>query len=144
MSKPPSIRVSKLDAAHRQLCCAIELWFADGDAVSIHTLACASHQIIHDINVKRGPIDLLFDSALIKDEHRKEANDLIRKDMMFFKHADKDPDGITEFVPLSSEFFMLFSIKGLESLGSSLNDAEVAFIEWFTLQNPKFLTQAGH
>ena len=52
------IRVSKLDAARRQLDCAIELWFADKDAVSTHGLAAAAHQIIHDTNRKKGGPDL--------------------------------------------------------------------------------------
>ena len=36
---PMSLKVSKIDAATRQLDTAIELWFSGGDAVSIHTLA---------------------------------------------------------------------------------------------------------
>ena len=51
-NEPEKIRVSKLDAARRQLDCAIELWFAGKDEVSIHTLAAAAHQIISDINKK--------------------------------------------------------------------------------------------
>ena len=39
MGKAPAVRVSKLNAARRQLDCAIEMWFADKDEVAIHTLA---------------------------------------------------------------------------------------------------------
>ena len=56
MTEFEKISISKLDAACRQLDCAIELWFADGDPVSIHTLACASHQIIHDIKKLGHPL----------------------------------------------------------------------------------------
>jgi hypothetical protein len=143
MNEHPKIRVSKLEAARMQLDCAIELWFADGDPVSIHTLACASHQIIHDVNKNRGGKDLLLDSVLIKDEYRKKTNDLSRKDMVFFKHADKDPDGITEFDSRSSEMFIAMSIHGLTNLGESRSDSEIAFLEWITIQHPKFLTESG-
>ncbi len=34
--------IVKLDAARRQLAAAIELWFIEGDSVSIHTLAYAA------------------------------------------------------------------------------------------------------
>jgi hypothetical protein len=144
MSDHHKIKISKLDAARRQLDCAIELWFANGDLVSIHTLACASHQIIHDIHKKRvRHKELIFDSILIKDEYRKEANDLIRKNMIFFKHADKDPEGVTEFVPRLSEGFIVMSIHGLGNLGVSPTDSEAAFLWWHAIQNPRFLSEAG-
>jgi hypothetical protein len=65
------ITITKLDAARRQLGIAISLWFQDGDEVAIHTLACAAHQIIHDINRHRGGRDLLFDSLVFRDEYRR-------------------------------------------------------------------------
>src|SRR5688572_3918269 len=108
--------VSKLDAATRQLDCAIRLWFSDGDPVSIHTLVGASYQIIHDINTKRGGKHLLFDAAFIKDGYRKQVRDFMRKDFMFFKHADHDPDAVTEFVPLASMMFMLIGMQTLNTL----------------------------
>ena len=67
------IRVTKLDAALRQLNTAITLWFRDGDEVAIHTLAAASHQIVYDIVRKKNGPDLLYDSIIFKDEYRKHA-----------------------------------------------------------------------
>ena len=43
------IQVSKLDAACRQLESAIELFFADRDPVSIHTLAAAAYNLLADV-----------------------------------------------------------------------------------------------
>ncbi len=60
MGKAPTIRVSKLNAARRQLNCALELWFSDKDEVSVHTLAAAAHQIIYDISKKKGVQDLFL------------------------------------------------------------------------------------
>jgi hypothetical protein len=51
-------RITKLDAAIRQLDTAITLWFTEADTISIHTLACSAHQIIHDINQQKGHRDL--------------------------------------------------------------------------------------
>ncbi len=135
------IRVSKLDAARRQLDCAIELWFADQDAVSIHTLAAAAYQIIHDINKKKGNQVLLFDSIVIKDEYRSEFVALVKKNMNFFKHADKDAEGITEFIPMGSTLFMLFSTIGLQQLGESLNDVEDNFLLWLALHYPNWIRE---
>ncbi len=122
MNESQRIRVSKLDAARRQLDCAIELWFTEKDDVSTHTLAAAAHQIIYDINKKKGGQELLFDSTVIKDERRSEFVALIKKNMNFFKHADQDPEGITEFVPLvlterhSNRLFQPNISRGFKSL----------------------------
>ena len=50
--------INKLDAACQQLNTAISLWFSDGDAISVHTLACSAYQIVHDINRRQGGRDL--------------------------------------------------------------------------------------
>ncbi len=141
MGKAPTIRVSKLNAARRQLNCALELWFSDKDEVSVHTLAAAAHQIIYDINKKKGGEDLFFESIVIKDEYRSEFIALVKKDMNFFKHPDKDPEGITEFVPLGSILFMLFSIIGLQQLGESLNYMERVFLMWLTFHHPNWINE---
>ena len=99
----PKVAITKLDAARRQLRVAISLRFQDGDEVAIHTLACAAHQIIHDINQHRGGRDLLFDSLNFKDEYRKEAVNWLKKDMNFFKHADKDPEGLSAILTLGND-----------------------------------------
>jgi len=138
-----TLKIPKITAARAQLKTAIEMWFADGDTVSIHTLACAAHQIIHDINTNQKGPDLIFDSAIIKDERRKEWIRRMKKESNFFKHADTDPVEIIEFDPQSSEFFIIMSINGLLIFGIEGNVAETAFFRWFCLHNPDFLTDAG-
>ena len=114
--------VNKLDAACRQLDTAISLWFNDGDTVSIHTLACSAHQIVHDINKQRGNPALLhggliYDSLKIRDEYRREANRLLKGAYNFFKHAEKDASGTIEFRPALTELFIMCTSLGLELLG---------------------------
>jgi hypothetical protein len=137
--------VTKLDAARRQLATAIRLWFHNGDAVSIHTLAFAAYEVIHFISIHRDKYrrDLLFDSDLIKDEHRAEYNKLIRSPANFFKHADRDPDGSIEFDPVASETFMLFAILGLATIKEPNTDEEAAFMFWRYFHHPNQLTEAG-
>ena len=146
MSTPqlaPRFQVTKLEAARRQLRVAISLWFQDGDEIAVHTLACAAHQIIHDINQKKGGRDLLFDSLIFKDEYRQEAIKWLKKDMNFFKHADADPDGVTEFVPKLTELFIMMSLGGLENFGLKLAPVEAAFSHWYLIRHPEFLTEKG-
>lgn len=137
--------VTKLDAARRQLKAAISLWFESGDPVAIHTLACAAHQIIHDINSKNGGEDLLFDSVIFKDEYRDKVYKLLTKDRNFFKHADADPDpqGSVEFCPDLTVMFIFMSLKGLQCFGESFNEEEITFLAWHGFTCPEFLTKKG-
>ena len=136
MDKTRAFRVSKLDAARRQLDCAIEMWFADKDEVSIHVLATAAHQLIHDLKQKKGGGELLFDATIIKDEYRSEYISFLKKQMNFFKHADSNAEEIIAFPPTLSILFMLFSIKGLEQLGERRNDIEHIFFLWVAIHKP--------
>lgn len=136
------LKVSKLEAAVRQLDMAITLWFNDEDIIAVHTLAAAAHQVIHDINNKRGGRDLIYDSLLIKDEYRKEWVRLIKAPMNFFKHADTDPDpsSIIEVHSATSMLYFFFSILGLKQLGVDTHtSAQVAFMRWIEVHHPSWV-----
>lgn len=128
-----------------QLATAIEMWFNDDNPVAVHTLACAAHQIIHDLNrQKKGP-PLLLDSDFIKPEFRKEAVALLKKPSGFFKHADfrKNRDPQIEFDPRLSEGFLLFSLAGLRYLGHKFNAYEFTFFSWALIHRPQYLSDKG-
>ena len=97
------IRVPKLDAAKRQLHTAIQLWFEDGDPVSIHTLVSAAHEIIHTLFKRKGLKGLLFDNPDIPAQVRSEFAQAIKSAANAFKHARDDPTGTTEFAPVLNE-----------------------------------------
>ena len=134
--------IKKIDAACRQLDTAITLWFQEGDDVSIHTLACSAHQIIHDINKSRKGRDLLFDTVVIKDEYRSEFISFIKGAYNFFKHADKAPnqDGVIQLDSSITGLVILFSILGLEMHGIKTNVTRSAFILFYGINNPDILT----
>ena len=137
------IVITKIEAACRQLNTAITLWFQDGDPVSIHSLVCSSHQIVHDLNKMKGGRDLIYDSLLIKDEYRKEANRVFKGPYNFMKHADKDPDDKLEFDPVNTDFFMMFTALGLELLGEPYDLTRSAFTVYYNLTHPEYLTPKG-
>ncbi len=137
------IRVSKLDAGRRQLKTAIELWFAEDDPVSIHTLAAAAHEVIHVVTKPRRDMALIFDSDHIREDRRSEVNQRLKEPANFFKHARNDLDGITEFSPALSEGFILFAIFGLQASGESVRSEEFAFLTWTQLHHPDLFTEEG-
>ena len=142
-----SIKITKLDAARRQLLTAIELWFEDKDPISIHSLAYASHEIIYRLFRLKGLKGLLFDSRSIRDDRRGEFNLLLKKDANFIKHAkiDKQPDAVIEFHPFSNELYIIMSLDGLRRMGEELSPTELAFFVWQSLHRPDaFLNSIVH
>jgi hypothetical protein len=136
--------VSKLDGARRQLSTAIELWFNDKDAVSIHSLAYAAYDVIHTLSEKHGRTKKLFlDSDLVKHEYKRIFRDAARRAGNFFKHADRDPEEKLEFKPIINEFFIYFAILGIELMGLPASRFERAFLMWICLHHPEMLTEKG-
>jgi hypothetical protein len=134
--------ISKLAAGRRQLNCAIELWFKDADQVSVHTLAVAAHQIIHDIHEAKFPEKPLLLNTPIADEKRRGEFILIFKEAAnFFKHAERDPNpgSSVEFAPFLTQMFFLYSIVGLSNLGEALTDTEASYSMWFSVNHPEFM-----
>ena len=87
--------LAKQDVARSQLLAALNLFFDDGDPVSVYTLAsnaweiidslCVSNEIESISNETRGNI------SIDKDLKKDYINGPYRN---FFKHADRDPEGI--------------------------------------------------
>ncbi|MEW6353420.1 MAG: hypothetical protein AB1469_03850 [Pseudomonadota bacterium] len=141
-----TITITKIEAARRQLRTAIELWFHDGDSVSIHTLSASAYQIIHDLNRRKKGPGLLLDSKFIKEEYRKEFVSDIKHASNFMKHADRGRSGIAsslEFRPESNDHFIMFTIIGLKYLGENLGAEEIAFERWHIFRNPDLMTDEG-
>jgi hypothetical protein len=135
----PSVRVSKLDAARRQLETAITLYFQhdDGDIVAIHTLACAAHEIIETLNRRDGGAATLRQGfeTYIKPDTRDEFYSKLMAAKNFFKHADRDPDSEIKFSPSESELFMVDAALTYRRLtGGGLPPARMAlFLLWSAL-----------
>ena len=141
----PPERVTKIDAARRQLATAIMLWFTGGDSVSIYTLSHAAYEVIHNITKEFRTHDLLFDSLMVRDEFRPQVNTMLREPANFFKHAKrgKAENPVLEFHPEISELFIFFAVCGLRYASISLADEERAFSIWLTIQRPNFVTEKG-
>jgi len=141
-----TITVTKIEAARRQLRTAIELWFADGDPVAVHTLSAAAHQIVHDLNIRHKGPNLLLDTKFIKDKYRKKFVADIKHASNFMKHAEREKGGAAatlEFRPESNDNFIMFAIFGLQYLGEKLGAEEIAFERWHTFRNPNLMSDAG-
>lgn len=127
---------TKIGVAQSQLQTAIRLWFNDGDAASIHTLACAAYEIIHVVSKKRNRTrQLIFDTRAVKEELRSEWARRIKEHASFFKHASRDPDGEIDFDPVLSMMFMMGATAGMKLIGSAGKE-ELAFMLWVAIHMP--------
>jgi hypothetical protein len=93
--------INKLEAARRQIDCAIRLYMADEDLLAIHTLAYASLTVLtnYDKKANKGSI---WAKILRADPHQ-----WAREIANFLKHADRDHDQeIPEFPELLPEYLL--------------------------------------
>jgi hypothetical protein len=106
------LKISKLDAARRQIETAIVLYFHEADPVSIHTLSAAAHGILLGLS-RASPeptAKMIYDALLerVKPEFHRTFNAVFRESQNFFKHADRDHDAVLErFTHFQTEVILL-------------------------------------
>ena len=129
------VKISKLDAAKRQLETAVRLYFNCADPVSIHTLAGAAHGIISDLNKKYGGRPMLMSSFPIKDQYKSMVRKKIREAGNFLKHADEDPEKVIDFNPDQTEMFIFDACSKYQELtGESVSYLGI-YLAWFASRN---------
>lgn len=132
-----SQKLSKLDVGIRQLETAIHLYFQSDDLVSIHTLACAAHEIFQSLNSRAGGEATIRQQFRvdIKADRVKEFYARLDAARNFFKHADRDPDDSIEFSPFESEVVILDACLTHKRLTNSDLPTAVCgtFLMWSTL-----------
>jgi hypothetical protein len=136
-----NICILKLDAAKRQLDVAINLFFKNGDPVSIHTLTAAAYDILIGLGkiakiVELGVKDI---ELYVKEEHQKEYRAILNKAQNFFKHSDKDPKETIEFNPDETIFFLLSAVKLYIDLTKEKPNNMIIFIHWCLLMYPNIV-----
>ena len=131
--------ISKIDAARRQLECAIRLYFNDGDAISIHTLAAAARNVLLDLCRYRGQSSAILREELIKNyvkpEHAKDVRAVYKRAENFFKHADSDPDEVLTFDPEGSEYFLFEATEAYQLLSGEATPHMLTFRTWWIAHN---------
>jgi glyoxylase-like metal-dependent hydrolase (beta-lactamase superfamily II) len=130
------MKISKTDAARRQLDTAIELYFADGDPVAIHTLAAAAYELIKALRERKDLPDEITDAII--PAHETEFRKLWNRAQNFFKHADRDGDAILGFDPAHTELRLYVASFYFEALASR-TEAMLAFAAWYSMHNVELL-----
>jgi hypothetical protein len=136
------IPITKVDAAKRQIDTAIDLWFRNGDPVSIHTLTAAARRILLDLSKHRkGPLGLFDTELYIVPGKEKEYKKAIRAPETFFKHAEKDPDATFKFNPEATDCYLLDCCHSFHELAGHKTELMAIFNLRFFLFNPGLFTR---
>ncbi len=132
------LRISKLDAARRQLDAALLLYFNDGDPIAVHTLAAATHGILRDLAQKSGSHTLIERSLLhsVGEDLTMQAMGATRAVQNFLKHADRDPDAVLEFSPESTILQFLDSAATYLEITGEQTLLQRALETWLLLHYP--------
>jgi len=136
---PVELTVTKLEAAKRQLITAVTLYFNDADPVSIHSLVCAAHEILSELNKRRHNRAAIVSDNLIREEHKKKVRKKLREARNFFKHADKDPDGVLRFNPETNDFYLFDACEMYQLLTGEKLPHFISYRGWFNYKYPELL-----
>ena len=131
------LRITKLAAAENQLKTAIRMVFHNFDPISIHTIACAAHQILYDIAKKRGVASDLKD--IVPRRKKRDWINVLNSPYNFFRHADKDIDDSMDFNPETTHFFLLDATYLYQGIRDALFYEGALFRLWFDKHYPEYM-----
>lgn len=135
--------LTKFDAAERQLLLAIRLFFAEEDEVSIHMLAEAAGQVMHDIGKAKGATSIVRDYPRIRPDRKKEWLAVIFTPRNFFKHGAKDANETLEFKSIFNDFSLLDAVQMYQVLKGNWTPETMVFIVWFGLKYPDLFEEGS-
>lgn len=148
MPEPHFETISKLDAARRQLRTSIRLFFADEEAISVHTIVAAAHGILRDLRGEfaikiaegtelHGKGSLIKDNPLVRPEKKHMVERGLNKAQNFFKHADNDPSGELHFNAELTELLLFDACLMYQSIaGRHLREGQL-FMIWYMVKYPE-------
>jgi hypothetical protein len=131
-------RITKLDAARRQLHTAIHLSLSNKDAVSIHTLTMAAHEILRQLLKAKGSGSFFKDSLSLSRQAKKRFEELLNRPAGFFKHAGSGANGVMNFHPKTTEYWLSECCTMYRQLTGKPSRESAAFIMWFSREYPDF------
>jgi len=135
------VKVSKTEAARRQLDVAIRLLFANEDPIAVHTLAMAAFRILRDLASKSDDSYMhKVVGSMIRTGMEKDFWKFLHGPANFLKHADKDPDAILNNLDEKvNDFILLISCFYYQDLGNEYTPEMVTLVSWCSALFPEFL-----
>lgn len=136
-----TIKVTKIEAAQRQIDAAIRMLFRNEDPVPIHTLVMAGFRILRDLASKSSESHMEASvAAIIKPGMESKLWGQFHSFSNFLKHADKDPNKIFDDVQEEvNDIALLLASFYYQDLGQEFTPEMLALVAWYTAIRPKLL-----
>ena len=117
VEKVDVLQVGKLDAANRQLDCAIDLFFSGGDPVCVHSLAGAASMLLSDLIETRDPGESWDRMAQAdNDLSPSEYFEIVRNAQNFLKHAKHDSNAVLRLNERDTEGMIMIAVLNSSQL----------------------------
>ena len=128
--KPRFVRLTKLEAARRQIESAIWLWFVGDDLVSVHALTAAAHRLLLELAALRETEAWPYTAAYLPKRTYKDRSARSQNPVTFFKHAKKK-----ETYEVSEQWTELYLFDAVMAYTSLANDRSAsALMSTFVLR----------
>ena len=136
----PTEKITKFDAARRQLHTAIRLFFECRDLVSVLTLSRASHDILRTLLISKGGGSFIKDSEYIEPNSREEISKILNHPSNFFKHADRDPGDVLTFYHMICPILLMDCCMMYQKFVGKFSRECAVFSMWNVVHYPHFLS----
>jgi hypothetical protein len=134
------IRVSKIEAAKRQIELSIRLLFQNEDPIGILTLAAAGFRILRDLGEEADAKAHHHLKKIIKVGMEGKLWKAFNRPADFLKHAENVHDGILDNIQEeANDVLILFACFYYKDLGHRWTLQMVAFITWYMLLHPEII-----
>lgn len=125
--------ISKIEAAQRQLDCAIRLYIAEDDDLAVHTLSRAAFRLLYDL------YPVMKDDGFSRDLEKLIKNlgwGRFNQAANFLKHADQDPTATDNIHETDTQMGIGFAVILYTRLTGGYTPEMRAFDEWMRVTNP--------
>jgi hypothetical protein len=130
--------ISKIDAAQRQLDCAIRLFFGNEEPLAVYALSRAGLRVLLDLTKDADKNS--FDGKL-NELVNKHIGEWFNEVTNFLKHADFDPNNQLEWIhELESHLGLFVAISLYEGLANKHTPEMAGFTIWFKMMHPEKFT----
>ena len=134
------IRITKIQAAQRQIDFGIRMLFRNEDPVAIHTVVMAGFRVLRDLTKRRGlkePIE-----SILKPGKEKEFWGGISNFSNFCKHADRDPNNNSiSFREDANDSALIIATMYYRHLGCQLTNEMQLLWAWYVSLHPDILSE---
>jgi hypothetical protein len=134
-----TLAVTKRSVARSQLETAIQVWFLEGDPVSIHTLAVAAHDCFSALlkHTKNRPSHMEEWLASKSKDFQKQA----RVAQNFLKHGYNKLKGTLQLTTIHAEMLMMDAVTSYELIGEKPTALMRLYAQRFLYEHPYLITE---